>query len=292
MADRSRSNPHDEGGPWFVDTTCIDCDVARQLAPGLIEEDEDGLSYFVREPATDEEELQAWRALLACPTGSIGAPPGAEPPDEAFPMRCAPDVHYLGYTARSSFGANSYFVPPDGDRPGLMVDSPRWRRDLAEAMREMGGVDHVILTHRDDVADHDRYADALDARVWIHETEAASAEATDLLDGDARILEGVEAIHVPGHTRGSVCYLVDGIYLFTGDSLYWSRHLDTLNVFPGATWYSWDRLVESMRKLLDHEFAWVLPGHGGRGHDTAEGMRQRLRALVERMEDGSVEGVW
>lgn len=299
MADRSKANPRDEGGDWFVDTTCIDCDIARQVAPGLIEEDDRGRSYFVRAPRTDEEVRDAWRALLACPTGSIGAPRGATPPEGVLPYECAPGVQYLGYAARASFGANAYLVPPEGDRPGLMVDAPRWNEGLAGEIADLGGVDHVLLTHRDDVADFDRYADRFDARVWIHQLEQDAAPgATDLLDLDAgagdvsrEILPDVTAIHVPGHTRGSVCFLV-GDRLFTGDSLYWSRHLDTLNAFPGATWYSWEALVASMERLLAYDFAWVLPGHGGRGHAPVEEMREALQALVERMRAGEVEGCW
>lgn len=321
MADRSKRVPSDRGGDWFVDTTCIDCDVARQVAPGLIEADEDGLSYFVRPPETEKEVRDAWRALLACPTGSIGAPKGMKPPEGVFPYRCAggtdesgdpddPGVFYLGYTSRDSFGANSFYVPPrpDLDRGGLMVDAPRWRPDLADRVEALGGVEHVLLTHRDDVADYDRYADRFDARVWIHEVERGAApDATDLLELDAadpqgeataEVAPGVTALHVPGHTRGSILFAVDDRYLFTGDTIYWSRHLDDVSVFPSATWYSWDALVGSMDRLAgmvaagDLVFEWVLAGHGGRGRAPAGEMAGRLEAMVERMRAGEVPNVW
>lgn len=292
MADRRQRHPFDRGGGWFVDTTCMDCDVARQLAPGLVEADEDGLSYFARPPATPEEERMAWRALLACPTASIGAPPGARAPADAFPHEVAPGAWLVGYNARHSFGANSYFVP----RPGgnLLVDAPRWVERLADELERRGGVAHVLLTHQDDVADYDRYAARFGARVWIHEAERGAApDATDLLRGDAEVAPGVRALAVPGHTRGSVCYLLDDRLLFTGDTLAWSRERDDLHAFPNQTWYSWRVLADSLEALAERaRFEWVLPGHGGRGRAPPDDMRRRLLALVARMRAGDEADVW
>lgn len=292
MADRRRANPLDKGGGWFVDTTCIDCDVARQLAPGLIGLDRRGLSFFEREPGGPEEELAAWRALLACPTGSIGAPPGAKPPPGVFPFEVAPGVFLAGYNARDSFGANAWFVQrPHGN---LLVDAPRWVPALADAFEARGGIAHVLLTHRDDVADYDRYAERFGARVHIHEAEADAAPgASDVFRDDHAPAPGVRAFVVPGHTRGSVVYEVDGRHLFTGDSLFWSRDLQDLSAFPSATWYSWEEQTRSLARLADlARFEWVLPGHGGRGRAPPEEMTRRLKALVERMRARQVPDAW
>ena len=292
MADRRRANPLDKGGGWFVDSTCIDCDVARQLAPGLIEADARGLSYFARPPQGAEEEAQAWRALLACPTGSIGAPPGAKPPPGVFPHEVAPGVFLLGYNARDSFGANAYFVRrPAGN---LMVDAPRFVPALAEWMERQGGLAHVLLTHRDDVADYNKYAARFDAKVHVHEAEVdAAPDATHVFRDDHEPAPGVRAFVVPGHTRGSAMYEVDGRFLFTGDSLFWSRDLRDLSAFPSATWYSWSEQTRSLARLAEKaRFEWVLPGHGGRGRAPPEEMTRRLKALVMRMEARQVPDAW
>jgi glyoxylase-like metal-dependent hydrolase (beta-lactamase superfamily II)/ferredoxin len=292
VADLRRRHPRDQGGAWFVDTTCIDCDVARQVAPGLIAADDQGRSYFVREPRTPEEEMQAWRALLACPSASIGAPRGAHAPEAAYPFEVAPGAFMLGFNSADSFGATSYFVPrPEGN---LMIDSPRWVPRLADAMRARGGLAHVLLTHRDDVADFARHAEAFGARVWIHETERdAAPTATDLLRDEREVAPGVRAIPVPGHTRGSVMFLVDDRLLFTGDSLHWSREMDDLGVFPDFTWFSFEEQTRSLARLAERaRFEWVLPGHGGRGHAPAEDMHARLLRLVARMRAGEVRDAW
>ena len=144
----------------------------------------------------------------------------------------------------------------------------------------------ILLSHQDDVADARRYAKHFGARVWIHEDDARAAPyATDLLRGSepAEIRERLLAIPVPGHTKGSVVYLLEETYLFTGDSLAWSREREDLVAFRDACWYSWSEQKSSLAKLADHRFEWVLAGHGGSIRLPAEEMRARLRALVDRM---------
>ena len=38
-----------------------------------------------------------------------------------------------------------------------------------------------------------------------------------------------------------------------------------------------------MKRLLEHRFAWVLPGHGMPAHAAEDVMRARLERLVARM---------
>jgi hypothetical protein len=46
----------------------------------------------------------------------------------------------------------------------------------------LGGLADILLSHRDDVADADRYAAHFNARVWIHEDDQSAAPyATDLI---------------------------------------------------------------------------------------------------------------
>jgi glyoxylase-like metal-dependent hydrolase (beta-lactamase superfamily II) len=155
-------------------------------------------------------------------------------------------------------------------------------------MAERGGIGHVLLTHRDDVADAARYAARFGARVWIHEADRAAAPfATDLLHGtgETEIAPGVVALPVPGHTRGSVVYALDDRFLFTGDSLAWSHERGDLTAFRGACWYSWPAQADSLEGLAARgpRFAWILPGHGARVHAEPAELHARLVALVGRM---------
>jgi ferredoxin len=59
-------------GDFFVDSTCIDCDLCRQIAPEVFS-DLGEQSVVYRQPRTPEEEFDALKALVTCPTASIGA---------------------------------------------------------------------------------------------------------------------------------------------------------------------------------------------------------------------------
>jgi len=47
-------------------------------------------------------------------------------------------------------------------------------------------------------------------------------------------------------------------------------------------------LADSIKKLLDYPFEWVLAGHGDRVRLSAEDMRAQLQALVGRRQPGHV----
>jgi glyoxylase-like metal-dependent hydrolase (beta-lactamase superfamily II) len=237
-------------------------------------------------PATGQ--VGAWLAAQACPTQSIGSIEHGARPGRLYPRELAAGsgVFDLGYCSEDSFGASAWFVTrPSGN---LLVDSPRWAPALVSAMEERGGVAHVLLTHRDDVADADRYAAHFGSRVWIHADDAGAAPyATDLLAGrdETTVAQGVVAVPVPGHTRGSVLFVVDGEYLFTGDSLAWSHDRETLTAFRDACWYSWSAQTDSLARFAaaGHRFGWVLPGHGARVQRDPEELAAMLKELVERM---------
>jgi glyoxylase-like metal-dependent hydrolase (beta-lactamase superfamily II) len=291
MADPKRRHPANVAGPWFVDTTCINCDAARHVAPGLIEEVDD-TSVFVRQPQTPEEELMAWRAVLVCPTGSVGRERGGgKPPEGVFPWKIGERLYYLGFNAQDSFGATSYLL--ERKEGNVMVDSPKFVERLRGPLGEMGGVSDILLTHRDDVADAQKWAREFEARVWIgHADRRAAPFATDIVPdgGRVEVHPGLVAIHIPGHTKGHVAYLAEDRYLFTGDSVAWSREDQDLYAFADATWYSWDVLADSLMALSAERFEWVLPGHGQfhRGDD----MPARLRALAQRMKAGGARSRW
>jgi glyoxylase-like metal-dependent hydrolase (beta-lactamase superfamily II)/ferredoxin len=293
MADARARHPRNAPGAWFVDTTCIDCDACRQLAPAVFTP-AGGQSVVRAQPSADDEDA-AVRALLACPTGSIGALGRPVSPVGVFPHPIDDGVFYCGFNAESSFGANAFFARrPWGN---VMVDAPRFATPLVRALEGLGGIGHVLLTHRDDVADAERFARHFGARVWIHADDADAAPfATDVLRGrsPSTIAPGLLAIPVPGHTRGSVAYLLDSQHLFSGDSLHWSRARQDLSAFADACWYSWEEQADSLERLADHPFEWVLAGHGDRDRRPAPEMRARLLALVARMRgpDGGKEGDW
>jgi len=52
-------------------------------------------------------------------------------------------------------------------------------------------------------------------------------------------------------------------------------------------WYSWPQQAESMARLADCRFEWVLPGHGQSVHLLAAEMREQILRLAESMRERS-----
>ena len=283
MSGMATRHPENAPGEWYVDTSCINCSASRTLAPDLFVERNDQ-SVVAAQPQTADELLIAWRARLCCPTASVHTEHHAEMPTGVFPEEMTPRIYRLGYNARSSWGAHSFAIlRPTG---AVMVDSPRWTKQVVAALEAWGGLSDVVLTHRDDVADARRYAEHFKARVWIHAADRKAAPfATDIITGAeaSPVSDDLLAIPLPGHTEGSVAYLYDGRCLFTGDSLAWDFEEDDLVAWADVAWHSWDEQRRSLRRLLDYRFEWVLAGHGASRGLSATEMHARLAALLDRL---------
>jgi ferredoxin len=73
MATPNDRLPENVPGKYYVDSSCIDCDQCRVLAPQLfVRHDETGCSIVIRQPETGDEVALAEEALASCATGSIG----------------------------------------------------------------------------------------------------------------------------------------------------------------------------------------------------------------------------
>ncbi len=277
MARRLASNVP---GPFFVDDSCIDCGACRWIAPESFDAEGDH-SRVHRQPEAEPERRQALKALVACPTGSIGS---AEPTAGAaalFPDRLAEGVYHCGFHSEDSFGAASYLVVRE--RGNVLVDSPRAHRGLFRRIDELGGVAWMFLTHRDDVAEHERIAARFGCRRVLHAADVSAAtRAVELQpEGDEPIQldDDLTLIPTPGHTRGSACLLHRGT-LFSGDHLAFSRARGQLVAFHDACWFDWGRQIRSMERLLDFAFERVLPGHGAPRFLPAAAMRVELERCV------------
>jgi len=295
MARRDDAIAENAPGELFVDSSCIDCDLCRQIAPAVFSRTRrgrfSGQSYVAHQPAGDADRHRALMALVTCPTSSIGtirkldtraaAASLPEPVDAAM----LPHVLFCGYASAASYGAASWLVRrPDGN---VLVDSPRWSAALADRLEALGGVRTMLLTHRDDVADHEQWRERFRCERVIHEADTSPGTR-----GCERILEGADeiplapdllVIPVPGHTRGSIA-LLHGDALFSGDHVWAADDQRSLECGRDVCWYSWPEQRRSVERLAAHAFTWVLPGHGRRFRAASHAaMRGELLRLVASM---------
>jgi glyoxylase-like metal-dependent hydrolase (beta-lactamase superfamily II)/ferredoxin len=288
VANPAKRLPENVPGDFYVDESCIDCDACRQIAPHVFRDHGEQSSVFYQ-PRTEEEVLGALKSIVACPTSSIGTTRDydARLGVAAFPERIDGNVYYCGFNAESSFGAWSYLVVRPVEEGGnVLIDSPRFTRPLVRRIEELGGVRHIFLTHRDDVADQEKYARHFKATRVMHADDNAARYGVErVVRGEeaVRLDEDLLVIPTPGHTRGHSVLLYRDRYLFTGDHLAWSPVRNTLTAFRSACWYSWPVQTRSMERLLGYKFEWVLPGHGRIHHAPAAEMRAELEKCVEWM---------
>lgn len=286
MANEQKLVKENIDGHFFVDTTCINCDTCRQLAPEVFA-DQGEFSYVYRQPQGLAEEVDAMRALLSCPVGSIGNR-ATEKPDVSgdFPLSLTANVFYCGFNSPKSYGGNSFFVVDPGGN--WLIDSPRFLPHLVKRFTALGGIKYIFLSHRDDVADAEKYAKAFGAQRIIHRHELASQPDAELVIDESEAVDfgdNFKIIVTPGHTQGHMVLLYRDNVLFTGDHLSYDPDRKVLCAHEDYCWYSWGEQIKSMKRLSEYDFEWVCAGHGNRVHLPLIEMKTQLKALIERMSE-------
>ncbi len=275
-------------GDFFVDSTCIDCDTCTQLAPDIFRDHGEQCSVH-SQPATADQTRLALMALVACPTGSIGATQkhDAHIGIDAFPLLLGENVYFCGFTSESSFGGWSYLITrPASEGGNVLVDSPRFATQLVKRIKAQGGITTMLLTHKDDIADHALFRKEFGCDRIMHAADGAGRLGIEhIIEGEKAIAldRDLVAIPTPGHTRGHLVFLYRQKFLFTGDHLAWSPARKTLTAFRSVAWYSWAEQTRSMEKLLAFDFEWVLPGHGDIHSENAASMRAHLENCISWM---------
>ncbi|OMO59131.1 Beta-lactamase-like protein [Corchorus capsularis] len=263
--------PQNVDGDFFVDHTCIDCDTCRWMAPQVFTR-VDGMSAVYKQPTCKEDRLKALQALLSCPTSSIRTevpPPDILETQKTFPIpideKKLPGVYHCGYHSEKSYGATPYLiVHPEGN---ILIDSPRFTERLAREIEMLGGVRYMFLTHKDDVADHRKWSKRFGCDRILHsqDVEDCTIDVEVKLEGSGpwSLGEDIMLIHTPGHTEGTVCLLYKSHkILFTGDHLIMREYgLDIMEIYNKS---SVPEQVDSVKKLLEFDFTWIIPGHGRR----------------------------
>lgn len=177
-------------------------------------------------------------------------------------------------TPLGPIGANCYALKSEG-KLCLIDPGDEAKNVIAMVENASETLEMVLLTHGH--YDHTGAVKALkekypDLPVYIHEGDAQGAGNTlcplagevsnlnYLKDGMEFTLgsETIKVLETPGHSPGSVCFLV-GEHLFTGDTLF-AGSMGRVD-FPGG---SYETILKSLKKLSElPENINVYPGHEG-----------------------------
>jgi len=183
--------------------------------------------------------------------------------------------------ALGPYDNNAYIIADTATNEALIVDMPAGSERLLEAASGLL-VKAVLLTHThpDHWAAYDLVKDKTGAPVLCHPAELimpASRIDQPLADGD-EVAAGsltVRAVHTPGHTPGSTCFLAGG-FLLSGDTLFPGG--------PGRTQTPQD-LQQTLTSISNRLLALadetvVLPGHGA--DTTVREARSAYQAFASR----------
>lgn len=281
MAKRAATYPDNAPGSYFVDRACIDCGTCYDFAPEIFVDAGDHARVHLQ-PAGEALRRKAAQALVACPVAAIGTEDKVflkEAADD-FPVPLEDEVAYCGYASERSFGGRSYFIRRAGGN--VLFDSPRAAPPLLKRLDALGGVKWMVLSHRDDVADHQAIQANLGCRRVMHREDGLRGLEHYLEGPDPVALEeDLLLIPTPGHSPGSLCLLYRNRFLFTGDHLWWNPQAGRLSASKTHCWHDWPTQLKSLERLLAFDFTWVLPGHGAWFRaDSAGAMKEELeRAL-------------
>ena len=291
MANITKKRSQNVEGTFFVDDTCIDCGTCYWMAPGVFSRVQ-GQSAVVKQPASHQDQ-KSIRALYSCPTASIGSlEKGGMLKKLAhdFPYPLVENIYHNGFHSRDSFGAASFFIKRD--EGNILVDSPRFLKQITKNIQSMGGIDYYYLSHKDDVADTDKFHAHFSGSRIIHDndTNSQTKKYEILITGydTYHLASDLIVIPTPGHTQGSTVLLYKNEFLFTGDHLCWSRDLGHLIGFRNACWYDWNIQIKSMERLLDYEFRAIFPGHGSPYQATSSSeMKEELKKCIQWMKESA-----
>lgn len=182
--------------------------------------------------------------------------------------------------ASSSF---TYILIDRASRHGLIIDpvDTQVERDLAVLAEQGIALLWAVETHghADHITSAWLLAEHTGARTAAPAGCGIRTASVQLDDGDVLSFGGeqIRALHTPGHTRGSMCYLWRN-HVFTGDTLLVGTCGRT-DFQSGSPQALYDSLTRVLFALPDETIVW--PGHDYQGHTrTTIGAEKRGNARV------------
>lgn len=271
MADPDKKLDENADGGFFVDSSCENFGICKELAPQNFKR-LDHYHVLAKQPQGPEEERKTLQALLCCPKGAIGAEK-TEAVTKAikevfadFPMLIEDSVYYCGFNSPKSAGASSYFIKHEAGN--WLVSTPKYLPHLISSFESMGGVSYIFLSHRDDLGEADKYARRFGSKTVLHELEADCRPEAEIIVRGVQPVEFSNDFHIipnAGHTEGHCLLLYKNYFLFSGDTLAYDPEKDKIETWnPYWTWYSYIKQAETLSVLQNFEYSWILASHGGR----------------------------
>lgn len=157
---------------------------------------------------------------------------------------------------------NAYLLVCPQSRESIIIDAPSNPENIIKEA-ENTNVTAILITHghKDHLEGLGQIVAATGAPVAANLGDVSLIPETTMFLEDGELITAgtiiLSAIHTPGHTLGSLCYLT-GKHLFTGDTLY--AHAPGETQGPENTQQLIDGVTKKLLTLPPETF--ILPGHG------------------------------
>ncbi len=188
---------------------------------------------------------------------------------------------------RDILGGTAYFIVEN--QTNILIDSPAWDEVNQQFIKDQGGLQWLLITHRDHIGKAQEIQQATQCQILIQEQEAYLLPSATLTTfrHEFAVTSNSCMIWTSGHSPGSACFYssLNGGILFSG------RHLlPNLQGLPvplrTAKTFHWPRQLQNVQALL-HRFTpdtlqYLCPGGNTgalRGKRVIEHPYQHLAAL-------------
>ncbi|HEY3095158.1 MAG TPA: MBL fold metallo-hydrolase [Nitrososphaera sp.] len=159
--------------------------------------------------------------------------------------------------------ANFTYIIADEESSDAGVIDPSWDLDeVFHALKKNGWRAKYVInthTHFDHVLGNEQLAEVTGAKIVQHKNSQLEKDIV-VSDGDLIEIGSVKlrVLHTPGHSKDSICLVLDGQLIFTGDTLFVGNcgRTDLPGSDPAEMYHS---LFERLGKLDDGLV--VYPGH-------------------------------
>ncbi|MFC2066637.1 MBL fold metallo-hydrolase [Chloroflexota bacterium] len=188
------------------------------------------------------------------------------------------------------FASNCYIVGSASTKQGMIIDTGAEPEKILNSIKELGlEIKFIVLTHghMDHIGALEQVMEATGAEVAVHTDDAGllQRQPKSPVDSSAhqasspyRLLNGGDSVdfgdmnflvlHTPGHSRGGICLLGQGV-VFSGDTLF-NYGIGRYDLSGGSYNQLMDSLHTKLMVLPDETI--VYPGHGP---DTTIGAERR-----------------
>jgi hydroxyacylglutathione hydrolase len=159
--------------------------------------------------------------------------------------------------------ANFTYILADEESGEAAVIDPSWDLDkIFQALKKNGWRAKYVInthTHFDHVLGNEQMAEVTGAKIVQHKNSQLK-KGIAVSDGDTIEIGSIRlrVMHTPGHSKDSMCLLLDDYLIFTGDTLFVGNcgRVDLPGSDAKEMYYSlFDRLAKLDEKVI------IYPGH-------------------------------